>query len=123
MIMKMYMKVVIILFCISFIHASNDCITIAILAKYKAHTLPLYLECIEQQTWPKDKTYLYIRTNNNNDNTAQILKNWIKRVQGVYAKIYFDDSDVEESVECFGQHEWNHIRFRSEERRVGKEYI
>src|SRR5579872_6045160 len=53
----------------------NEYITIAILAKDKAHTLPLYLDCIEAQTWPKSNTYLYIRTNNNNDNTAQVLGN------------------------------------------------
>ena len=44
----------------------TEFVTIAILAKDKAHTLPLYLQCIEQQTWPAQQTYLYIRTNNNN---------------------------------------------------------
>ena len=51
-------------------HISDEFVTIAILAKDKAHTLPLYLACIEAQTWPKKNTYLYIRTNNNNDETA-----------------------------------------------------
>src|SRR5690349_2825571 len=73
---------------------NSDYVTIAILAKDKAHTLPLYLSCIENQTWPKDKTYLYIRTNNNNDETAVILKQWIDQVKDYYAKIYFDDEDV-----------------------------
>ena len=41
----------------------NEYVTIAILAKDKAHTLPLYLACIENQTWPKCNTNLYIRTN------------------------------------------------------------
>lgn len=90
----------------------TDFITIAILAKDKAHTLPLYLTCIENQTWPKEKTYLYIRTNNNNDTTAQILHEWIKKVEGQYAQIYFDDSDVTEQVQNYGQHEWNCERFK-----------
>lgn len=91
---------------------STDFVTIAILAKDKAHTLPLYLACLEAQTWPASKTYLYIRTNNNTDDTAQILKKWIARVSKKYAKIYFDDQDVAEQVEQFGQHEWNYTRFK-----------
>ncbi|HLJ31372.1 MAG TPA: hypothetical protein VKU36_02960 [Candidatus Babeliales bacterium] len=90
----------------------NEYITIAILAKDKAHTLPLYLDCIEAQTWPKSNTYLYIRTNNNNDNTAQVLREWVERVRDIYPKIYFDDTDVEDPVQQFKQHEWNYTRFR-----------
>ncbi len=87
-------------------------VTIAILAKDKAHTLDLYLSCIEAQTWPKECTYLYIRTNNNTDNTAQILRSWLERVKDLYAGIFFDDSDVSEPVQQYGQHEWNSLRFR-----------
>ncbi len=87
-------------------------VTIAILAKDKAHTLPMYLRCLEEQTWPAENTYLYIRTNNNTDNTAQVLRDWIDRVGNRYAKIYFDDSDVDVNVEQFGQHEWNYTRFK-----------
>lgn len=91
---------------------SDDYVTIAILAKDKAHTLPLYLKCIENQTWPACKTNLYIRTNNNNDDTAQILRDWIDRVGKNYGDIYFNDTDVPEPVEQFGQHEWNYMRFK-----------
>lgn len=87
-------------------------VTIAILAKDKAHTLPLYLDCIEKQTWPKEKTLLYIRTNNNNDKTADLLENWVKRVGHSYAKVYFDRSDLEVPVQNYGQHEWNAERFK-----------
>ena len=56
---------------------SASAVTIAILAKNKGHSLPLYLKCILDQTFPKDKTYIYIRTNNNTDDTVQILKEWV----------------------------------------------
>ncbi len=72
----------------------------------------MYLQCLEEQTWPTEQTYLYIRTNNNNDNTVQLLHEWIDRVGDRYAAIYFDDSDVEVNVEQFGQHEWNYTRFK-----------
>lgn len=91
---------------------TKDTITIAILAKDKAHTLPFYLTCLESQTWPTEQTYLYIRTNNNNDNTAEILRQWVTRVRGRYLEIYFDDTDVSQKVQRFGQHEWNRQRFK-----------
>ncbi|HLW72766.1 MAG TPA: hypothetical protein VKR54_01840 [Candidatus Babeliales bacterium] len=91
---------------------SDEFITIAILAKNKAHTLPVYLSCIEHQTWPAHKTYLYIRTNNNTDNTAHILREWIARVGKNYAKIYFDDTDITVPVQQYGQHEWNYTRLK-----------
>lgn len=94
------------------IQKNTDFVTIAILAKDKAHTLPLYLKCIEAQTWPKNKIYLYIRTNNNNDNTLEILKEWVKKVGDVYAGVYFDDTDVAENIQQYGQHEWNSTRFK-----------
>ncbi len=99
--------------CLSYLHAEPaDRITIAILAKDKAHTLPLYLSCIESQTWPKEKTFLYIRTNNNNDDTAQILQQWVESVENSYAGIFFDECDVAEEVQKYKQHEWNEIRFQ-----------
>lgn len=85
----------------------EETVTIAILAKDKAHTLPIYLKCIENQTWPKSKTYLYIRTNNNNDNTAEILREWIKKVKDDYLEIYFNDADVCEKVQDYKPHDWH----------------
>ena len=64
-----------------------DTVTIAILAKDKAHVLNEYLSCIEKQTWPKDKTYLYVRTNNNNDETTEMLKEWLLKVKDQYLEV------------------------------------
>ena len=50
----------------------KETIVVAILAKDKAHCLPFYLQCIYNQTFPKKKTHLYIRTNDNNDNTQPL---------------------------------------------------
>lgn len=88
-------------------HNGNEYVTIAILAKDKEATLPLYLSCIEAQTWPKEKTYIYIRTNNNRDETVEILQKWIDRVGAKYAGIYFDASDNIEHHQDYQNHEWN----------------
>lgn len=75
-------------------HTENSCVTIAIFAKDQAHILPFYLSCIENQTWPASKTYLYIRTYNNTDDTINVLSDWINRVWERYAGVFFDDSNV-----------------------------
>jgi len=93
-------------------NSSIDTVTVAILAKDKAHALPLYLSCLEEQTWPAEKTHLYIRTNNNNDETAEILREWLSRVGHRYCSVYFDDTNVPQKVEFFKPHEWNWIRFK-----------
>ena len=90
---------------------STDTIVLAILAKDKSHVLPYFLQALERQTWPKEKTILYVRTNNNNDDTTDVLRRWLSRQTG-YAEIRFDDSDVPEPVQNFGQHEWNVTRFK-----------
>ncbi|WP_018883880.1 glycosyltransferase family 2 protein [Paenibacillus massiliensis] len=91
---------------------SQDVLTIAILAKDKAHVLPLYLKLLEQQTYPSSKINLYIRTNNNNDRTGEILKEWSEEVKGAYHEVYFDDSDVEEPVQNYSPHEWNSLKLK-----------
>lgn len=93
--------------------SATGLVTIAILAKEKAHTLPLYLNLIESQTYPASKIKLYIRTNNNRDNTAVLLEEWIERVRDRYSEIHFDPSDVEEPVHEFEPHEWNSLRFKA----------
>jgi hypothetical protein len=87
-------------------------VLLAILAKQKAAFLPLYLQCIEQLDYPKAAIHLYVRTNNNTDETETILREWLRRVGAHYASVEFDTQDVPERVEQYGAHEWNPERFR-----------
>lgn len=90
----------------------TEFVTIAILAKDKAHVLPIYLDLIEKQTYPSSKIKLYIRTNNNNDNTAVVLEQWIAKVRDRYSEIHFDSSDVEEPVQQYSPHDWNELKLK-----------
>ena len=86
-------------------------ITIALLVKQKAAILPSWLEMIEALDYPKERINLFVRTNNNTDNTTAILRQWVSKVQGAYRQIHFDDSDASVEVEKYGVHEWNAQRF------------
>lgn len=69
------------------------------------------MKCIEALDYPKSAINLHVRTNNNKDQTAAILKEWLDRVGDPYESVFFDDSDATISVEQFGVHEWNRSRF------------
>ncbi len=92
--------------------APSPRVLVSILAKQKEPSLPLYLKCIEELDYPKSSIVLYIRTNNNKDNTEAILREWVARVGKHYAAVDFDAEDVAEPVESFGVHEWNATRFK-----------
>lgn len=68
-------------------------ITIAILAWHQENCLPLFLKCIENQTWPKDKTYLHVSVINapGTEDLVEILKKWHKKIkeEDQYPKIKF----------------------------------
>jgi len=85
---------------------------IALLVKQKSAVLPLFLETLEAYDYPKDNIFLYIRTNNNTDNTEEILEAWIQENANRYRGLIYDKSSVAENVERFGVHEWNGERFR-----------
>jgi glycosyltransferase involved in cell wall biosynthesis len=86
-------------------------IVIAILAKEKAHTLPLYLQCIYDQTFPKARLHLYVRTNDNTDETPTLLQSFLHTYGHEYKSIFYDDSSVSEQLKQWKQHEWNPSRF------------
>ena len=86
-------------------------IVIAILAKDKAHTLPLYLQCLYNQTFPKAHLHLYVRTNDNTDETVTILQSFVHTYGHEYTSIFYDDSSVSSELKKWKQHEWNPSRF------------
>ena len=83
----------------------------AILAKNKAAVLPLYLKCLLSQTVSKKQIHLYIRTNDNTDNTTQILQTFVQEHGSKYASVFFDYTNVSSTLTTFKNHEWNPTRF------------
>lgn len=88
----------------------DQMVTLVILAKDKGHVLPAYLQAVENQTYPKEQIKLYIRTNNNRDNTQQVLEDWIARAGSQYNEIHYDASDVAERVQDYSPHDWNTLK-------------
>jgi hypothetical protein len=91
---------------------ANRSILLAILVKDKAHCLTKYLQCIEAQTVDKKLIHLYIRSNNNTDNTLELLNAWLAKVSPLYASVTVDTSNVPERVQDLKPHDWTAMRFQ-----------
>lgn len=89
-------------------------VLIAILAKNKAHVLPRYLSCIERQNYPKSKIEIYINTNNNVDDTENILRSWVEKVGPEYRGVEMITHTMKElENENSMPHAWNGTRVRA----------
>lgn len=79
-------------------------VLIAILVRNKAYTLPLFLKCLELQTWPKPQTGIYIRENDSSDESNAMLREWAAKQREApaaerYLEIYEDYSSVPGAAE------------------------
>jgi hypothetical protein len=86
-------------------------VTWAILAKDGADVLPLYLNSLLTQSYPKSLIDLYIRTNDNKDSTHDLLSQFVKDYGEFFRSVKFDGSDIEENLKNYELHEWNSERF------------
>ncbi|XP_033304029.1 glycosyltransferase 25 family member [Bombus bifarius] len=71
----------------------NPTVLITILVRNKAHTLPYFLTFLEQLTYPKERIHLWICSDNNIDNSIEILSTWLKNERSKYhgVEINFDE--------------------------------
>ncbi len=86
-------------------------ILVALLAKQKGLVLDFFLETLLNWDYPKERIHLYVRTNNNTDDTEAILKRWLNLNGHLYSGVTFNSENVSANVEQYGVHEWNAARF------------
>jgi GR25 family glycosyltransferase involved in LPS biosynthesis len=84
----------------------------AILAKDGERVLNLYLECLLSQDFPLSQIFLYVRTNDNNDNTSEMLRGFLADHGKKFLGHYFDDSSVNSEIRKYEIHEWNFLRLK-----------
>ena len=81
-------------------------VLVHLLAKNKAKTLPLYLETMDAWDYPKDRIVLYVKTNNNEDGTGELLKDWLEPRQANYNRVIFEDNDIPRPINGTANHDW-----------------
>lgn len=60
-------------------------VLIAILVRDKEATLPLFLKCLDLQSYPRSRIGIYIRENDSTDSSAEILKAWTAKCRSAPA--------------------------------------
>lgn len=74
----------------------DETVFLSILARNKAHYLPRFLQTIENLDYNKKLITVYINTNNNTDQTEDILEKWIEKNKKSYASIIYEKHNQEE---------------------------
>ncbi|VDM31961.1 unnamed protein product [Hydatigera taeniaeformis] len=83
--------------------SSNSCskfpeiepsVSIGVLVRNKAHSLPYFLHHLEQLDYPKKRIHLSFRLDNTIDRSARILESWVDSVRDLYHAI---DLDMDET--------------------------
>jgi len=91
---------------------NQQTVLLAILARNKAHVLPHYLSCIDNLDYDKQLITVYINTNNNTDETLEILQNWTNKNENTYRKIIFENHEIKELPETM-PHDWTTQRLKA----------
>ncbi|XP_029474376.1 procollagen galactosyltransferase 2 [Rhinatrema bivittatum] len=87
-------------------------VLLAILARNAAHTLPYFLDCLDQLDYPKSRLAIWAATDHNIDNTTALLREWLKNVQDLYHFVEWRPMDEPWSYpDEIGPKHWPHSRF------------
>ncbi|XP_023246412.1 glycosyltransferase 25 family member isoform X2 [Copidosoma floridanum] len=87
-------------------------VLIGILVRNKAHTLPYTLSFLEKLDYPKDRIALWIQSDNNVDNTINVLKTWLREQGDHYFLINATLDDKTHGIEDEkGIADWSPVRF------------
>lgn len=86
-------------------------VLLAILARNKAHILDKYLHCIDNLDYDKSLITVYINTNNNVDDTQEMLEKWVSEHETEYRSIIFDQHELKK-FDSNMPHEWTSERFK-----------
>ncbi|KAG2461660.1 GT252 galactosyltransferase, partial [Polypterus senegalus] len=88
-------------------------VMIAILARNSAHSLPLYLGCIERLDYPKERLAIWAASDHNVDNTSAVLQEWQKNVQKLYHHVEWKNVQEPRSYpDESGPKHWTSSRFK-----------
>ncbi|XP_057376858.1 glycosyltransferase 25 family member-like [Daphnia carinata] len=65
-------------------------VLVTLLVRNKAHTLPYFLKLFEELDYPKNRLTLWIKSDQNQDKSLEIMNKWIASVENSYHHIYHE---------------------------------
>lgn len=73
-------------------------VSVGILVRNKAHSLPFFLGHLERLDYPKQRMHLYIKIDNTFDNSQSIIEEWLRKVRHLYHAVDLELQDEEDTV-------------------------
>ncbi|KAJ8736928.1 hypothetical protein PYW07_000199 [Mythimna separata] len=61
---------------------------ISVLVRNKAHTLPYFLTCIRDLDYPKNRLYLWIHSDFNEDKSIEVIEKWADKYASLYNGVH-----------------------------------
>lgn len=87
-------------------------VLIALICRNSEHSLPYFLGTIERLNYPKDRVAIWVATDHNEDNTTDILRDWLVKVQNVYHYVEWRPQEVPIRYEDEdGPKQWTNLRY------------
>lgn len=87
-------------------------VVIAIFVRNKEHTLPYFFGYLERLDYPVDRISLWIRSDHNVDESANLIETWLKDHRDTYHSVDFKHEDSPQTfTDGPGVFEWSPSRF------------
>ncbi|XP_068617577.1 glycosyltransferase 25 family member [Battus philenor] len=110
-------------------------VAISILVRNKAHTLPYFFSSLNNLDYPKDRIFIWIYSDYNQDNSIDLIKYWVGQYGSEYNAVYVTTNDTngplhvdEKKSTNWSPHHFRHVIYLREEalrfaRRMWADYI
>uniref|UniRef100_A0AAQ5ZMI6 procollagen galactosyltransferase n=1 Tax=Amphiprion ocellaris TaxID=80972 RepID=A0AAQ5ZMI6_AMPOC len=87
-------------------------ILVALICRNSEHSLPYFLGTIERLNYPKDRMALWVATDHNEDNTTDILRDWLVKVQNLYHYVEWrPKEEPRRYADEDGPKQWTDLRY------------
>lgn len=85
---------------------------VTLICRNSQHSLPYFLGTIERLNYPKERMALWVATDHNEDNTTDILRDWLVKVQNLYHYVEWRPKEKPRRYEDEdGPKHWTDLRY------------
>ncbi|XP_060946463.1 procollagen galactosyltransferase 1 [Limanda limanda] len=87
-------------------------VLLALVCRNSEHSLPYFLGSIDRLNYPKDRMALWVATDHNEDNTTDVLRDWLVKVQNLYHNVEWrPKEEPRRYTNEEGPKQWSDLRY------------
>ncbi|XP_041986273.1 glycosyltransferase 25 family member isoform X2 [Aricia agestis] len=85
---------------------------ISVLVRNKAHTLPYFLSCLWNLDYPKNRMYIWIYSDLNEDDSNDIIEEWTKNYASEYNNVFATTNNTRDETQMEKLSDWSLEHFQ-----------